>query len=150
MKMRVQSLALLSVLRIWRCSELWCRSKTWLGSRIAVAVAVAVVGSCSSDSTPSLVTSICHKCSTKKEKKIVRNLRPSIISFHERLRRYARQGGRNLGPILEFYSPLLKSAPPIMTPCHCELLCPSIYVGDILNFRCLDPIGCEWWFKVMG
>ena len=28
--MQVQSLALLSGLRIWCCSELWCRSPTWL------------------------------------------------------------------------------------------------------------------------
>ena len=37
-----------------------------LGSRIAVAVAVA--GSHSSDLTPSLGTSICHGCSPKKQK----------------------------------------------------------------------------------
>ena len=24
--------------QIWRCCELWCRSQTWLGSRVAVAV----------------------------------------------------------------------------------------------------------------
>ena len=35
----VQSLALLSGLRIQRCSELWYRSQMQLGSRIAVAVA---------------------------------------------------------------------------------------------------------------
>ena len=46
------------------CHELWCRSKTWLGSGIAVAVA----GSCSSDSTPSLGTSICCRCGPKKQK----------------------------------------------------------------------------------
>ena len=44
---------------------MWCRSKTQLGSGIAVAVA----GSCSSDLTPSLRTSICHECGPKKEKK---------------------------------------------------------------------------------
>ena len=33
-----QSLASLSGLRIEHCCELWCRSQTWLGSRIAVAV----------------------------------------------------------------------------------------------------------------
>ena len=38
MRIQVQSLALLSGLRIWRCHELWCRSQTWLGSGIAVAV----------------------------------------------------------------------------------------------------------------
>ena len=34
----VPSMALLSGLRIWCCRELWCRSQTWLGSDIAVAV----------------------------------------------------------------------------------------------------------------
>ena len=43
MRMWVQSLALLSGLRIWRCYEMWLRS----------GVPVAVAGSCSSDSTPS-------------------------------------------------------------------------------------------------
>lgn len=38
-----------------------------LGSGIAVAVAVA--GSCSSDSTPSLETSICHRCNSPKKTK---------------------------------------------------------------------------------
>ena len=54
-------------LRIWHCCELWCRSQTWLVSRIAVAVGQA--GSCSSDLTPSLGTSICHGCCPKKQKK---------------------------------------------------------------------------------
>ena len=47
--MQVQSLASLSGLKIWCCHELSCRSQTWLGSCIAVAVAEA--GSCSSHST---------------------------------------------------------------------------------------------------
>ena len=34
----VQSLALLSGLRIWRCPELWCRSQTQLRSCFAVAL----------------------------------------------------------------------------------------------------------------
>ena len=38
MRLRVQSLALLSGLRIWRCHEMWCRSQTWLRSGIAGAV----------------------------------------------------------------------------------------------------------------
>ena len=65
MRLRVQSLASLSELRIWHCCELWCRFQTWLGSLIAVAVA----GSYSSNWTPSLGTSICHRCSPKKAKK---------------------------------------------------------------------------------
>ena len=58
---------LLSVLRIWRCRELWCRSQMWLRSCIAVAVAVA--GSCSLDLTPSLGTSICCRWNPKKQRK---------------------------------------------------------------------------------
>ena len=57
----VRSLALLSGWRILRCRELWCRSQTWL--RSGVAVAVVQVRSNSSDSTPSLGTSMCHRCS---------------------------------------------------------------------------------------
>ena len=64
MRMRVQTLALLSGLRIWRCHELWCRSQMWLGS----AGAVAVASSCSSDSTLSLGTSICCRLGPKKQK----------------------------------------------------------------------------------
>ena len=40
----------------------------WLGSCIAVAMAVAMAGSYSSDSIPSLGTSICHRCGPKKAK----------------------------------------------------------------------------------
>ena len=58
MRLWVPSLA---SLRIQRCCELWCRSQTWLGYGVAVAVA----GSWSSHSTPSLGSSICHGCSPK-------------------------------------------------------------------------------------
>ena len=64
--MQVQSLALISRLRIWHCCELWYTSQIWLGSGVAVAVAVA--SSYSSDSTPRLGSSICCRCSPKKEK----------------------------------------------------------------------------------
>ena len=47
MRLWVQFLASLSGLRILRCRELWCRSKTRLGSGVAVAVVWA--GSHSSD-----------------------------------------------------------------------------------------------------
>ena len=57
----------LSGLRIQRCGETWCRSWNWLGSGTAVAVAQA--GSFSSDSTPSLGSSICRRCGPKKQKK---------------------------------------------------------------------------------
>ena len=67
MKMQVWSLALLSGLRIRCCCELWCRSQMQLGSLSTVAVVQA--GDCSSDSTPSLGTSICHNHSPKKRGK---------------------------------------------------------------------------------
>ena len=38
MRMQIQSLAMLSGLRIRHCRELWHRSQTWLGSGVAVAV----------------------------------------------------------------------------------------------------------------
>ena len=38
MKLLVQSLALLSGLRIWHCPELWCRLQIRLSSGVAVAV----------------------------------------------------------------------------------------------------------------
>ena len=60
MRLQVQSLALLSGLRILRCGELWYRLQTWLRSGMAVAVEWA--GSYSSDSTSSLGTSICCGC----------------------------------------------------------------------------------------
>ena len=66
-RMWVQSLALLSGSGIWHCHELWCRLQTQLRTHIAVAMVWA--GSCSSDSTPSLGTSICSGCSPKKQNK---------------------------------------------------------------------------------
>ena len=50
----VQSLASVSGLRIQHCCELWCGSRMWVRSRVAVAV--AQTGSCSSDSTSNLGT----------------------------------------------------------------------------------------------
>ena len=70
MRTQVRSLALLSGLRIRRCCKLWCTSQTQLGTYMAVAQA----NSCRSDSTPSLGTSIFHRCSPKKK----------IISFKYR------------------------------------------------------------------
>ena len=49
------------------CPELWRRSQTQLGSQVAVAVDRLV--SSSSNLTPSLKTSICHRCGPKKQKK---------------------------------------------------------------------------------
>ena len=61
----IQSLASLSGLRSWGCHKLWCKSQTWLGSRIAVAVVSA--SSCSYSLTPSLGASICRGCSPVKQ-----------------------------------------------------------------------------------
>ena len=66
MRMWVRSLASISGLRIWCCCELWCRLQMQLRSSIPVAVAYA--GSCSSDWTPSLGTSICWDYSPKRQK----------------------------------------------------------------------------------
>ena len=63
---QVWSLALLSRLRIHCCQELRCRSKTQLGSCVAVAVAQA--SSYSSNLTPSLGTSMSCGCSPGKNK----------------------------------------------------------------------------------
>ena len=38
MRLQVQSLALLSGLRVWCRRELWCRLQMWLGSGVVVAV----------------------------------------------------------------------------------------------------------------
>ena len=76
MRMQVWCLASLSGLRIWYCHERWCRLQTQLGSRIAVAV--VWLDSCSCDSTASLGTSICFRCSHEKptfpRKKQTKNL----------------------------------------------------------------------------
>ena len=64
---RVRSLVSLSGLRIWRCHEVQCNLQTHLKSGIAVAVLWA--SSYSSDSTPSLGTSIWHWWNPKKKKK---------------------------------------------------------------------------------
>ena len=64
--MQVQSLASLGGLRIQCCRELWCRSQTWLSSGVAMVVVQA--GSCSSDSSPSLGTSIATGVALKRQK----------------------------------------------------------------------------------
>ena len=58
-----ESPASLTGLRIWCCCELWWRLKTRFRSCMAVSVTQA--GSCSSDSTPSPGTSICHSTALK-------------------------------------------------------------------------------------
>ena len=65
--MQVQSMASTNGLRIRHCCELQHRLQMLLGTGIAVAVMQAVCYS--SDSTPSLGSSICHGCGLKKTKK---------------------------------------------------------------------------------
>ena len=64
-RLQVRSLALLSGLRIQHCREL-CRSHTQL--RPGVAMSAVQASSCSSNLTPSLGNSICHRCHSKKKK----------------------------------------------------------------------------------
>ena len=59
--------ALLSGLRVQCYPALWCRLQTWLRSHVAVAVVWA--SSYSSDSTPSLGTSMFCEYGPKREKK---------------------------------------------------------------------------------
>ena len=64
---KVGSIPGFSGLVTWHCWELWCRSQTLLRSGVAVAVLWA--GSCSSDLTLSLGTSICSRLGPKNQKK---------------------------------------------------------------------------------
>ena len=72
MRLQLWSLASLSGLRIWHCRELWYKLQMQLRSGITVAVAQA--GSYSSDSTPSLRTSICHRRGPKKRQKKINSV----------------------------------------------------------------------------
>ena len=63
-EMWVQNLASLD--GIWHCHELWHRLQMQLGSCVALAMVKA--SSYSSNSTPSLGTSICCMCSAKEAK----------------------------------------------------------------------------------
>ena len=76
----VQSLGSLSGVRIWHCSELWCRLQTWF--RSGFVVAVEWVGGYSFNLTPSLEASICHGCGSQKTKanKWTRGILPCILS----------------------------------------------------------------------
>ena len=67
MRTWVPSPALLSRLRIQHCCEVWHRSQTHL--RFQVAVAVASAGGYSSNCTPSLGTSVCHRSGLKMAKR---------------------------------------------------------------------------------
>ena len=79
MRTWVRSMVSFSGLRILHCHELQCRLQKRLRSYVAVAVVQG--GSYSSDSTPSLGTSICsYVCGPKKTKKRKVNLLPLKIS----------------------------------------------------------------------
>ena len=68
MRLWVWSLALCrGLVRILPCHDLWCRSQTWLGSFVAVAVVEA--GSCSSSLTPSLGKPNASGAALKRKKK---------------------------------------------------------------------------------
>ena len=71
-RMWVESLTSLSRLRIQRCHELWCRSQMQLGSGGTVAVVQA--GSCSSDLTFSLGTSMYHESVLKDDRRLLGEL----------------------------------------------------------------------------
>ena len=81
MRMQVRSLTSLGGLRIRYCSKLWHSLQMWLGSGIAVAVVWA--NSCSSNSTPSLGTSICHRCGPRKKK--IKKIKIGNMSFSKRM-----------------------------------------------------------------
>ena len=52
--------------KIWRCCEQWYRLQTQL--RFGVAMAMVYTGRCTSNSTPSLGTYMCHGCSSKRDR----------------------------------------------------------------------------------
>ena len=65
---------------IWCCHERWCRSQTWLGS--AVAVAMAWAGSCSSDSAP-LAWELPYAAGAAIKRKKIQKETPSKLYFQK-------------------------------------------------------------------
>ena len=118
MRFRVPSLASLSGLRIQHCCELWYRSQTQLGSYVAVAV--VQTGNCSSDSIPSLGTSVCLGCSPKmqqqqQQKKVTQKeiQKLSNIFTIKKLNQYLtifREGKRALAQIIPILNSKVKLA----------------------------------------
>ena len=88
----VDSIPSLCGLRIWLCCVQWCTLETRLGSLVAVAVAWA--GSCSSDLTPSLGTSICCQCGPKKKKK--KKAKKCLLMYFQKPRLYKAQMGKGM------------------------------------------------------
>ena len=82
MRMQVRSLASLSRSGIWRCCDLWCRSQIQLGLDPALLWLQRrqawFIGR--HDSTPSLGTSICHRCGPKKQKKQEREKENIVVA----------------------------------------------------------------------
>ena len=126
--MWIRSPASLSGLRIWSCRELWCRSQMQLGP--SVAVAVAQVSSCSSDSTPSLGTSICRRCGPKKKKKILIEHRELITTDFFSPSFCILKGGQLYQPHL-FFTFLLLDPLPTNHP-------GGLYPGPQQSFSCLS------------
>ena len=106
MKMWVQSLALLSGLRIWHC------------------YGCGVGFSCSSDSTPSLGTSICRRCGckNKKEKKyplcsqraaqcLIHSRRPVFLLYAQSRIHFQHLPKRSLCAVIPWNPPLLTFLP---------------------------------------
>ena len=79
MRMQVPSLALLCGFMTQHCRKLRCTLQMKLGSGVAIAMAVA--GSCSSDSTPSLGIATCRRYGCKKKKKKKMILDPSHTPY---------------------------------------------------------------------
>ena len=98
----VQSLAFLSGLRIWHCRDLQCRLQTWLGLPIAMAVAEAE--SYSSNSTPSLGTSICPKKNPNQNKTRKKKPCKKIGIFGESFKHYKRVVFKLEGPFQPYHS----------------------------------------------
>ena len=75
MRLRVWSLALLSVLRIQHCHELWCRLQMQLGSHIAVALATALIRPLAWE-PPNAVEAALEKAKKQKNKQTNKKNRP--------------------------------------------------------------------------
>ena len=121
MRFWVPSLASFSGLGIWCCCELPCRLQTRLGSLVTVAVVEA--GSCRSDSTPNLGTSIYNGCGPKRQNKSKEAKKPLCpphhlhkswisILFHQRLLSGRRQQTRtlNMTNLLKHHLPSIISS----------------------------------------
>ena len=151
MRWRVRSLASLSGLRIRRCRELWCRWQKRFGSRVAVAVVEA--GGYSSDSTPSLGTSMCPECGPKKteDTKTLPGIRHEAQRFKPGSPGSAKRKVRPLLPLLP--GPAVRQE----KPCRCFFihfssrgalprLCVCAHVGIPVKMRAHSISGLSFVF----